>query len=177
MLDYTRHVTGFGMQGNKNRWGARLMGLLLAALAVQGTATAGQRLPKGLKSKKKSSPAGQEAASAETFQAVHGQGDLSVYEVPKMAPVGAPEGPTAPVAEAPVAPVNPIPVPVAAPATANTQTKTFDEVPEGLADALERRLEIVEKLIRDHKRAYDYRTYTVRQLEEILEKLEAETSS
>ncbi|MBL7716871.1 MAG: hypothetical protein JNL01_15505 [Bdellovibrionales bacterium] len=154
------------------------MGLSLALVASQGVAMASAKLPKGLKSKRKSSPAGLEAANAEVFQAVQGKGDLSVYEVPKMAPAAAPELPAAPVAEAPNPPTNPIPVPVTATvAAAPAPVKTYDEVPDGLADALEKRLDLVEKLIRDHKRAYDYRSHTVKQLEEILEKLEAETSS
>jgi hypothetical protein len=48
----------------------------------------------------------------------------------------------------------------------------FDAVPVDQTDALVRRLELVQQLIRDYGRAYDYRALTVRQLEGILEALE-----
>jgi hypothetical protein len=64
---------------------------------------------------------------------------------------------------------------------AQTQTPTkepsFDPVPQDQAELIARRLQLIDQLIRRHGRAYDYRTLTVRQLESILARLEADSTS
>ncbi len=48
----------------------------------------------------------------------------------------------------------------------------FDPVPSDQVEALGRRLKLVETLIQRHGRAYDYRMYTIRDLERILASLD-----
>lgn len=50
---------------------------------------------------------------------------------------------------------------------------SYDPVPSDQIDALSRRLQLVDALIRRHARAYDYRTHTVHDLELTLAKLDA----
>ncbi len=63
---------------------------------------------------------------------------------------------TAPAPEAPAAPLG------------------YDFVPEAQARAISKRLKLVEALLLRHQRAYDYRAYTVAQLQAIYAKLELE---
>jgi hypothetical protein len=53
-----------------------------------------------------------------------------------------------------------------------TQEK-FDPVPAEQVGLIVKRLRIVERLLREHGRAYDYRSHTLRELEEILNRLQA----
>jgi hypothetical protein len=62
---------------------------------------------------------------------------------------------------------------VPAPARIPDSGLAYDPVPSDQIDALGRRLELVDALVRRHARAYDYRTHTVRDLELILAKLDA----
>lgn len=50
----------------------------------------------------------------------------------------------------------------------------FDPVPPAYANSIAGRLKIIEKLIVDYGRAYDYRTTTTQQLQAILEELSRE---
>lgn len=73
----------------------------------------------------------------------------------------------------------PLPRPLAsvpAPAKLPDSALAYDPVPSDQVDALSKRLQLVDLLIRRHARAYDYRTHTVRELELILAKLEASAS-
>jgi hypothetical protein len=49
---------------------------------------------------------------------------------------------------------------------------SYDPVPSGEEDAVAARLQIVDKLIREFGRAYDYRSHTLKELEGILAQLE-----
>jgi hypothetical protein len=51
--------------------------------------------------------------------------------------------------------------------------ESFDLVPSDQAHPVIRRIHLVEEIVRRHARAYDYRTHTVRELEQILAKLDA----
>jgi chemotaxis protein histidine kinase CheA len=74
--------------------------------------------------------------------------------------------PTAPAATA-VAPVaNAAPAPKSA-------KQAFDRVPRDQVEPLLERLQLVQEIIRHYGRAYDYRVYTVRELENILNRLKA----
>ena len=66
-----------------------------------------------------------------------------------------------------------------APAAQDSSTKVagFDPVPQQQQQSVAGRLKIVEKLILDYGRAYDYRTYTTQQLEAILLKLQSENKT
>jgi hypothetical protein len=75
------------------------------------------------------------------------------------------------VAESP----NVITAPVAVSTTAShaaANVLSFDYVPEEHVDSVARRLAIVEKIIREHGRAYDYRAHTTHELLSILARLE-----
>lgn len=50
--------------------------------------------------------------------------------------------------------------------------ESFDPVPNDQVGLIVKRLRLVERLLRDHGRAYDYRVHTLRELEEILNHLE-----
>ncbi len=50
--------------------------------------------------------------------------------------------------------------------------EAFDPVPADQVDPIVKRLKLVDRLIREHGRAYDYRIHTVRELEQILSALE-----
>lgn len=52
----------------------------------------------------------------------------------------------------------------------------FDPVPRGQEESIARRLKLVEIMIRRYGRAYDYRMHTLRDLENILAKLDAESA-
>jgi hypothetical protein len=62
----------------------------------------------------------------------------------------------------------------AAPGGGRWRTIPFDSVPSGQADAISKRLRLVERLLTKYGRAYDYRTLTVKDLESILAYLEEE---
>ncbi len=53
----------------------------------------------------------------------------------------------------------------------------YEPVPSDKRDSLARRLQIVERLIREHGRAYDYRIHTLSELETILRRLEQPVSA
>ena len=65
------------------------------------------------------------------------------------------------------------------PAVAKTEAPKpgFDAIPEGYSDTIAERLKLIEKLIRDYGRAYDYRSLTSTQLQSILSELEQEKQS
>jgi hypothetical protein len=50
--------------------------------------------------------------------------------------------------------------------------EAYDPVPSDQKDSIVRRLKLIEKIIREHGRAYDYRIHTNTELEAILAKLE-----
>jgi len=50
----------------------------------------------------------------------------------------------------------------------------FDSVPDEHINSIANRLRIIEQLLREHKRAYDYRSHTTKELFEILKALEKE---
>ena len=52
----------------------------------------------------------------------------------------------------------------------------YEPVPSEKRDYLARRLQVIERLIREHGRAYDYRIHTTAELEKILHKLEQPVS-
>lgn len=82
-----------------------------------------------------------------------------------------------------VQPVQALPTPAAVAANGTAPDKlpdsglSYDPVPSDQINALGRRLQLVDALIRRHGRAYDYRTHTVRDLELILAKLDASLTS
>jgi hypothetical protein len=57
-------------------------------------------------------------------------------------------------------------------AKATEERGAYDPVPSDQVDALTKRLQLTETLIRRHSRAYDYRVHTVRELEAILVQLD-----
>lgn len=57
---------------------------------------------------------------------------------------------------------------------AKAKVSSFDIVPEEKIDSIAERLELVERLIREYGRAYDYRSMTRRQLEAELDRLDAQ---
>ncbi len=52
----------------------------------------------------------------------------------------------------------------------------FDLVPKDQLEPLARRLSLVEEIMRRHARAYDYRTYTIKELQDILAQLETDAA-
>ncbi len=56
-------------------------------------------------------------------------------------------------------------------------SRGFETVPDPQRDSIAQRLELVERLIRDHGRAYDYRVMTVAQLEKTLAELDAKVEA
>lgn len=69
----------------------------------------------------------------------------------------------------------PLPIKTDAPALAPASAR-YDAVPSSQTEPLIRRLHLVEQLISKHGRAYDYRTATVTQLQEILGNLDSQAS-
>ena len=58
-----------------------------------------------------------------------------------------------------------------------TISRDFDVVPQGHQDSIAGRLQIVEKLVLEYGRAYDYRAFTTDELSKILFDLDAERSA
>lgn len=88
-----------------------------------------------------------------------------------------PEGP-APVQIAPISTAKATQTPklVATAPQAPTTTTQYDSVPSTQAEPLVRRLRLTEELITKYGRAYDYRAYTVTQLQAILGQLDSEAA-
>ena len=83
-----------------------------------------------------------------------------------------PDAPTPPQATTVTVKVD-APTATAAVAAAPKKSPNFDAVPESLKGPLKERLALVEMLITEHGRAYDYRAMTIAQLRGILAELDA----
>jgi hypothetical protein len=82
---------------------------------------------------------------------------LAAQEQPIDAGSPAPEAPTPSVAPPPLA--------------ARSEPRGFEAIPDRHIESIAGRLQLVERLIREFGRAYDYRTHTTRELERILVEL------
>lgn len=131
----------------------------LLAAALSGSALAAQQ-PKAPRAQ-------------EIYEATETEGDTAPYVQPMSVPTARPViSHQAPGIAQPATVAS-----VAAPAKLPDSGLSYDPVPSDQINALSRRLQLTDALIRRHGRAYDYRTHTVRDLELILAKLDASLAS
>jgi hypothetical protein len=133
--------------------------LIMAALSAPSYATVRPKAPR----------------AQEIYEATEAEGDTmpAVRVVARQAPgIAQPHEQLKQTLPQPAAVAN-----VAAPAKLPDSGLAYDPVPSDQIDALGRRLQLTDALIRRHGRAYDYRTHTVRDLELILAKLDASLTS